>query len=154
MVDENKTERVQLLMTPSELKAIDDWSFENRIRGRAEAMRRLCQIGLGLDEHLKNIFSEYDTLGLKLPILVELLTKGTKDDNKIAMADFYEKLADVVEQMFSHREALAEIGHASGVLKIIDLKHDPNFADALKAVKTIRAKKIRDEIDTKADISE
>jgi hypothetical protein len=46
MGDELKTERVQLMMTPSEVKAVDDWSFENRIRGRAEAMRRLIEIAL------------------------------------------------------------------------------------------------------------
>lgn len=46
---ENKTERVQLLMGPSELKDIDDWGFQNRIRSRAEAIRRLCQIGLIAD---------------------------------------------------------------------------------------------------------
>lgn len=46
MADEQKTERVQLLMTPSELKAVDDWSFDNRIRGRSEAIRRLIALGL------------------------------------------------------------------------------------------------------------
>jgi hypothetical protein len=47
---ENKTERVHLLMSPSEVKAIDDWGFSNRIRTRAEAVRRLCHIGLALDK--------------------------------------------------------------------------------------------------------
>ncbi|MEE8658502.1 hypothetical protein CGLAMM_02855 [Acetobacteraceae bacterium EV16G] len=46
MSDELKSERVQLMMTPSEVKAIDDWSFENRVRGRAEAIRRLIEAGL------------------------------------------------------------------------------------------------------------
>lgn len=46
MADEQKTERIQLLMTPSEVKAIDDWSFEKRVRGRSEAIRRLIEIGL------------------------------------------------------------------------------------------------------------
>jgi metal-responsive CopG/Arc/MetJ family transcriptional regulator len=46
MSDEQKTERVQLMMTPSEVKAVDDWSFENRVRGRSEAIRRLIQLGL------------------------------------------------------------------------------------------------------------
>jgi hypothetical protein len=46
MADEQKTERVQLLMTPAEVKAVDDWSFEQRIRGRSEAIRRLIELGL------------------------------------------------------------------------------------------------------------
>ena len=46
MPDETKTERVQLLMTPSEAKAVDDWSVANRVRGRSEAIRRLIELGL------------------------------------------------------------------------------------------------------------
>jgi hypothetical protein len=46
MTDEQKTERVQLLMTPSEVKAVDDWSFDHRVRGRSEAIRRLIEAGL------------------------------------------------------------------------------------------------------------
>lgn len=46
MVEELKSERVTTMMTPSEVEAIDDWSFENRIRGRAEAIRRLIEAGI------------------------------------------------------------------------------------------------------------
>lgn len=44
--DEQKTERLNLFISPSELKAIDDWAWANRIRSRSEAIRRLCKIGL------------------------------------------------------------------------------------------------------------
>jgi hypothetical protein len=46
MADELKTERIQLLMTAAEAKAIDDWSFANRIRSRSEAIRQLIELGL------------------------------------------------------------------------------------------------------------
>ena len=46
MTDEQKTERIQLLMTPSEVKAIDDWSFDNRVRNRSEAIRQLLHAAL------------------------------------------------------------------------------------------------------------
>lgn len=46
MADELKSERVQLFMTPSEVQSIDDWSFENRVRGRSEAIRQLIEAGL------------------------------------------------------------------------------------------------------------
>lgn len=46
MADENKDQRVVVLMTPSESAAIDEWSFANRIRSKGEAIRRLCQIGM------------------------------------------------------------------------------------------------------------
>jgi len=46
---ENKTERLHLLISPTEVAAIDDWGFKNRIRTKGEAVRRLCQIGLSFD---------------------------------------------------------------------------------------------------------
>lgn len=49
---ENKTERVQLLMTPTEVEMIDDWMFRNRMRSRAEAIRRLTASGIELDARL------------------------------------------------------------------------------------------------------
>jgi metal-responsive CopG/Arc/MetJ family transcriptional regulator len=39
-----KTERVMVLMSEDELKRVDDWSFDQRIRSRGEAIRRLLQI--------------------------------------------------------------------------------------------------------------
>lgn len=50
MSGEKRTEKFQLMMTPSEIEAIDDWGFKQRIRTRAEAIRRLCQIGLAASE--------------------------------------------------------------------------------------------------------
>ena|ERR1700722_4799034 len=45
-MDKKLTERVPLLMAPSELRAIDDWMFANRLRSRGEAIRRLIERGL------------------------------------------------------------------------------------------------------------
>jgi hypothetical protein len=46
---ELKDQRVVTMMSPSELQTIDDWMFNNRIRSRGEAIRRLCQIGIIAD---------------------------------------------------------------------------------------------------------
>jgi len=43
---EIKTERFQMLMDKSTLSAVGDWSFANRVRTRAEAIRELIRIGL------------------------------------------------------------------------------------------------------------
>jgi hypothetical protein len=43
---QKKTERLHMLMSRSELEAIDDWRFKNRIGTRSDAIRRLCQVGL------------------------------------------------------------------------------------------------------------
>ncbi len=61
---ENKTQHLHILMAPSEVEAIDEWGFANRIRTRGEAIRRLCQMGLTVDEHSLKLF-EQATHGLR-----------------------------------------------------------------------------------------
>jgi hypothetical protein len=50
-----KTERLHLVISPSELNEIDDWRFANRIGTRGEAVRRLAQKGLRLDAAQRRI---------------------------------------------------------------------------------------------------
>lgn len=50
MAEELKTERVTTMMTPAEVKAVDDWSFAQRIRSRGEAIRRLIERGLAAEQ--------------------------------------------------------------------------------------------------------
>lgn len=49
MTDEPKDQRIPIMMSASEVEAIDDWSFKHRIRARSEAIRRLCSIALSID---------------------------------------------------------------------------------------------------------
>ncbi|QRY66559.1 hypothetical protein JVX98_19380 [Ensifer sp. PDNC004] len=76
---ELKDQRVPIMMTPSEVSAIDDWSFQHRIRSRGEAIRRLCQIGLMFDEHraeLNEKFkSAYDAATKTLPLSHEVIAR-------------------------------------------------------------------------------
>ena len=41
-----RTEKLQLMLGPDELKAIDDWRFDNRLPSRAAAIRELIRRGL------------------------------------------------------------------------------------------------------------
>lgn len=76
---ENKTERVQLLMAPSEVTAIDDWGFANRIRTRAEAIRRLCQIGLAFTAEAPGIAKLHEALNDRLDALNAVWAKEPED---------------------------------------------------------------------------
>lgn len=58
LADELKTIKFQMMLSPSEAEAIDDWGFASRIRSRAEAIRRLVQVGLIANERVPNIFHE------------------------------------------------------------------------------------------------
>ena len=64
VADELKDQRVVTMMSHSELGAIDDWMFKNRIRSRGEAIRRLCQMGIvaegtPLMERAMNVLAHY-----------------------------------------------------------------------------------------------
>ncbi len=43
-----RTERLQVMLEPEELSALDDWRFENRFPTRAAAVRELLRRGLSL----------------------------------------------------------------------------------------------------------
>ncbi len=48
--EELKDQRVPVMMTRTELKAVDDWRFANRVGSRSEAIRQLVTLGLKADE--------------------------------------------------------------------------------------------------------
>lgn len=41
-----RTIKFQLMLSPGEAAAIDDWMFQNRLKSRAEAIRQLCALSL------------------------------------------------------------------------------------------------------------
>ena len=45
-----RTEKLQLMLDPEELQAIDDWRFENRAASRSAAIRSLIYLGLELSK--------------------------------------------------------------------------------------------------------
>jgi hypothetical protein len=46
MVDLTRGERLQIMLTPQELRALDDWRFKSRMPSRAAAVRELLKRGL------------------------------------------------------------------------------------------------------------
>lgn len=117
MADENKTERVQLLMTPSELKAIDDWSFENRIRGRAEAMRRLCQMGIGLDSEAKNIINRSAKVTEQAKQAILLTVGVLRNDGSLQFKNAAEAIVDTLGAAASLQGFLNMLVSASDNIK-------------------------------------
>jgi len=45
----NRAERLQIMLTPAELKLVDDWRFSRRMPSRAAAIRELLKRGLLAD---------------------------------------------------------------------------------------------------------
>jgi hypothetical protein len=49
----NRAERLQIMLSPAELKLVDNWRFQKRMPSRASAVRELLKRGLhaeGFDE--------------------------------------------------------------------------------------------------------
>lgn len=49
MSDLNRGERLQIMLTEEELKALDDWRFARRMPSRAAAVRELLRLGLSAE---------------------------------------------------------------------------------------------------------
>lgn len=65
--------RVPIMFSDAELEALDDWRFKNRVATRAEAIRRLCQVGMEYvkqsghladvsDQALKNLWVHFENV--------------------------------------------------------------------------------------------
>jgi Arc/MetJ-type ribon-helix-helix transcriptional regulator len=46
MAEINRGERLQIMLTEEEVKALDDWRFARRMPSRASAIRELLRLGL------------------------------------------------------------------------------------------------------------
>ena len=53
MSDISRGERLQVMLTDDELKALDDWRFSRRMPSRASAIRELLKRGLAADGFMK-----------------------------------------------------------------------------------------------------
>lgn len=49
MGDLNRGERLQIMLTPEELKTVDNWRFARRMPSRAAAIRELLKRGLSAE---------------------------------------------------------------------------------------------------------
>ncbi|MBY3295777.1 hypothetical protein HFO10_07325 [Rhizobium laguerreae] len=86
-IEEPKTIKFQLMLSEGEAKAIDDWGSANKIRSRAEAIRRLCTVALELDSHANAIDEAIGYLDAESLMFVERVrelskrTDGRKNDS-------------------------------------------------------------------------
>ncbi len=67
MVDEARGERLQVMLAPEELTALDDFRFKTRMPSRAAAVRELLRRGLAAEGYASATFgtksSEYGVTG-------------------------------------------------------------------------------------------
>lgn len=85
MKDEIKDIRVTILMSPSELKAVDDWSFAHRIRSRGEAIRLLIDAGILIPSLASGVTHYANSYAIKDEVE---LVDGLKSLDKAVTAHF------------------------------------------------------------------
>lgn len=146
MSDDKKTLKFQMMMSPGEAKELDDWMFENRIRSRAEAIRRLCQIGLIADR-------EAQTVNVAARDLMDTYTgKAVEVSKVLSREDVPEEqrpLLFVEETLSGSIHVIEAMSHLMVCLDAVfspihELKSNPDFDDArwgalLSRVNSIKA---------------
>lgn len=135
---ELKDQRVVTMMSPSELDAIDVWSFQNRIRSRGEAIRRLCQIGLLVAERrgeIEQTVKDFHASLLAIDLKNLNLPQGT------TYQDAFDRLLVSWEQMMhSVNSSMPLITEVTQILKTIDKASDEvEIADVLKELESLKS---------------
>ncbi|MFH1558515.1 MAG: hypothetical protein ABII76_27255 [Pseudomonadota bacterium] len=149
MNDEPKDQRIPIMMSASEVKAIDDWSFEHRVRTRAEAVRRLCQIGLHYDgdviENADDALLDAATEGIRaLEWVKEAMDKG----NIEGIDNLFKSLLLTFSKLIEAETSLSRM-----TMKGVYLTETPDIAEALHSVEGMmaRLKAVRDRHQGKND---
>lgn len=113
MADDKKTLKFQMMMSPSEADELDDWMFKNRIRSRAEAIRRLWQIGLLFDERQRDLIKRSERA---LKALIVTFEKVSKADVEKMPKSVRAGLKVAIEEQSYAYKAVSEAGIAHGLL--------------------------------------
>lgn len=107
MAKEKKTLKFQMMMAPGEAEVLDDWMFRNRVRSRAEAIRRLCQIGLAVSERMEGFDAIQENFEGATDRLMSFMTNIRKNNvtdtspkDLINLITEYRKLTDVTRDSF------------------------------------------------------
>lgn len=77
--DLTRGERLQIMLTEEELRALDDWRFEKRMPSRASAVRELLRRGLTAEG--------FDIAGLGQKSEDFGVTKGTASEKRLPKPD-------------------------------------------------------------------
>lgn len=127
---EPREKRVPFMMSDRELLEVDEWRFKNKVATRADALRRLCKLGLALDEllpQLQGALTEANAAankaqkGLSVPS-DKSRKPGTKTPVELALTSL--KLGKVVNVMTNKARVLKENEYPDEKLRELDERSD------------------------------
>lgn len=79
---DSESKRLQMVITETELDAIEDWRFRNRVPSKSEAIRRLCQIALRFDEVADDLQEQVNAFMNRLVEAAKEIEGGLSQDPK------------------------------------------------------------------------
>lgn len=142
---DSESKRLQMVITEDELVAIEDWQYRNRVPSKSEAIRRLCQIAIGLEPlvaDLRNLWVGVQQANTE--IAVKLLDALHGVDQTQPRQNL-EEINSLVKKLSS---ASLEFGiHAAAMVDVLEaLKAGEPVKDAIEKMK----KQVRDSEGTRA----
>lgn len=142
---ELKDQRVVTMMSPSELEAIDDWMFQNRIRSRGEAIRRLCQVSLLVSARMPHVDRILDEIEQTATVLQDKAKEARNQDDKkgtvVALTNI------VVQSTILHVNTMELVGEIKTIQYAVNESKSGKSAD--EAIRSIE--RARDESSSTVD---
>lgn len=121
-----KTLKFQMMMAPEEAEILDDWMFKNRFRSRAEAIRRLCQVGLLVSDRMPHVDRILSEIGDAAMTLQDRAKEAKSQDKK---AEAIEALTNVA--------IYSTILHLKTIELAIEMKDMKYYVDESKSTENI-----------------
>ncbi len=116
MTDDKKTLKFQMMMSPNEAEVLDDWMFKNRVRSRAEAIRRLTQIALALEPFVYDLHRLWEdvqsadaSIGGRLLDAWANIDTVPVEDTLRAINEASEKLVPAALELGAHASMMSEM---------------------------------------------
>jgi len=134
---ELKDQRVVTMMSPSELEAIDDWMFQNRIRSRGEAIRRLCQVSLLVSDRMSHFDRILDEIEQAATALQDKAKEARNQDDKkgavVALTNI------VIQSTILHVNTIELVSEMKSIKHAVDeSKSDQKINDIILKIEGIR----------------
>ena len=102
--------RIPIMMSDQELSSIDDWRFANRVATRADAVRRLVQVGLAFDGALPEVEENLEGLALSADAVLKTYDAWETDRTEIDGDVLWVNLVEVMTRALQTFRAVADVG--------------------------------------------
>lgn len=142
------------MMSDAELAAVDEWRFSNKIATRAEAIRRLCQIGLAFDGKADDLHAALKAMLEDLSPRAEEMMKTTElpsDEDPPWLSSFVVTCGGLAQAAFEHLRTVSSIAQMMDARRHFMKQGDVDFKTAATGSMVYEAELLSDELQRRVD---